>query len=161
MSLSCCREIMSPRQFAMFYVITTNHGLFQPAPGMEDFCVSKCLPVPENGMNIELFAVNYSDFDFSMKKISYYLQYRFCQKFGDIHAHIYFSSSLAWYPWYPIFDNKCKFIFMLMNFKTPLGPIKTNIRPKWKTCLANKIIGKFCKTTKRKFPNEKNLLKCP
>ena len=31
---------MSPRQFAMFYVITTNQGLFQPAP------------VPENGMNM-------------------------------------------------------------------------------------------------------------
>ena len=43
---------MSPRQFAMFYVITTNQGLFQPAPGMEDFCVSKCLPVPENRMNM-------------------------------------------------------------------------------------------------------------
>ena len=29
---------------------------------MDGFCVSKCQPVCENGMNIELFAVNYSDF---------------------------------------------------------------------------------------------------
>ena len=47
----------------MFYVIT-NQGLLQPARGMEGFCVSKCLPVPENGMNIEFFVVNYSDVDF-------------------------------------------------------------------------------------------------
>ena len=40
-----------------------NQGLLQPAPGMEDFCFSKCLPVPVR-MNIELFVVNYSDFDF-------------------------------------------------------------------------------------------------
>ena len=32
---------------------------------MEGFSVSKCLPVSENKMNIELFVVNYSDFDFS------------------------------------------------------------------------------------------------
>ena len=48
----------------MFYVIA-NLGLLQSAPGMVGFCVSKCLPVPENGMNRELFVVNYSDFDFS------------------------------------------------------------------------------------------------
>ena len=35
---------------------------------MERFRVSKCLPVPENGMHIELFAVNYSDFDFRRPK---------------------------------------------------------------------------------------------
>ena len=40
----------------MFYFIT-NQGLLQPAPGMERFSVSKCLPVPENGMNIELIMV--------------------------------------------------------------------------------------------------------
>ena len=34
-------------------------GLLQPATGMERFSVSKCLPVPENGMNTELFVVNY------------------------------------------------------------------------------------------------------
>ena len=38
------------------------HGLLQ---GMEGFCVSKCLPVPENGMNIEYLVVKYSDIDFN------------------------------------------------------------------------------------------------
>ena len=55
----------------MFYVIV-NQGLLQrlqPALGMEGYCVSKCLPVPENGMNIELFVVNYSDFDFRIYHI--------------------------------------------------------------------------------------------
>ena len=49
----------------MFYVIT-NKGLLQPALGMEGYCVSKCLPFPENGMNIELFVVNHSDVDFRL-----------------------------------------------------------------------------------------------
>ena len=49
----------------MFNIIT-NQGLLQPAPGMESFCVSKCLPVPENGMNIELFVINHSNVDFSL-----------------------------------------------------------------------------------------------
>ena len=48
----------------MFYVIK-DQGLLQPSPGMEGYCVSKCLPVPENWINIELFVVNYSDFDFN------------------------------------------------------------------------------------------------
>ena len=58
----------------MFYVIT-NQGLLQPAPGMEGCCVSKCLLVPENGMNIELFVVNYSDFDFSEIKYKRTLEF--------------------------------------------------------------------------------------
>ena len=53
----------------MFCAIT-NQGLLEPAPGMEGFCVSKYLPVP-NVMNIELIVVNYSDFDFNIK--SYFL----------------------------------------------------------------------------------------
>ena len=40
-------------------------GLLQPTSGMEGFRVSKCLPVLENGLNIEMFVVNYSDVDFS------------------------------------------------------------------------------------------------
>ena len=52
-------------EFAVFYVIT-NQGLLQPAPGMESFWVSKCLPVPENEMNIDLDVVKYSDFDFKI-----------------------------------------------------------------------------------------------
>ena len=39
---------------------------YSPDPGMEGFCVSKCRPVSENGMNIELFVENYSDFNFSI-----------------------------------------------------------------------------------------------
>ena len=39
---------------------------------MEGFYVSKCLPVPKNGMNIELYVVeylNYCDFDFNIETI--------------------------------------------------------------------------------------------
>ena len=36
--------------------------------GMERLCVSKCLSIPANGMNLELFVVKYSDFDFSNTK---------------------------------------------------------------------------------------------
>ena len=37
---------------------------------MEQFSVSKCLPVPESGINIELFVVNYSDVDLSSTKMT-------------------------------------------------------------------------------------------
>ena len=37
---------------------------------MERFSVSKCLPVSESGMNIELFAVNYYDVDLSSTKMT-------------------------------------------------------------------------------------------
>ena len=60
----------------MFYVIT-NQGLLQPAPGMEGYCVSKCLPVPENGMNIELFVVNYSGIGFTKVPVFYCLMKKF------------------------------------------------------------------------------------
>ena len=65
LKLFCRRFGNSPA----FYVIA-NQGLLQPAPGMEGFCFSKCLLIPENGMNtIELFVVNYSDFDFSRSNV--------------------------------------------------------------------------------------------
>ena len=37
---------------------------------MERFLVSKCLPVPESGMNIELFVVNNSDVALSSTKMT-------------------------------------------------------------------------------------------
>ena len=47
----------------MFYVIA-NQGLSQPAPRMYRFVQSKCLPAPENGINVDLDGVNYYDVDF-------------------------------------------------------------------------------------------------